>query len=432
MKYTLPFGDGSLTFTLPRGMRGTLVESAVFRPHPDPAALVREALAHPLDSPTLGELSVELDARRACIAFTDTSRACPDHLLVPLLLEELQAAGLSPGSIMLLCAVGVHRPITDAEMRTKLGDEVVDRYRVINHDARDAASLVQLGRTVHDIPLVINREAIHASLFISTGVVEPHNFAGYSGGAKTAVVGCGGEQTIAATHAVSMIERPGVRLGCVESNPFQEVIRAGGRAAGLKFALNVVLDGAGQVLAAAAGNPDAVHDQLVAFARELYEVPIDRQFDVAIAGVGGAKDANIYQATRAATYLYFAPTPVVRRGGIIIVPARCPEGPGFGIGEQRFHQALRDAPDIATLLTHLRTNGYPPGVQRTYMVARAMSELEFVIAGALHPQAIRECKMTPVDTLEEGLAYARRKLGKHLDVVVVPHALQTLPILTTS
>jgi nickel-dependent lactate racemase len=123
-----------------------------------------------------------------------------------------------------------------------------------------------------------------------------------------------------------MIERPGVQLGRIEDNPFQEVMRAGGKAAGLNLVLNVVLNDAGQALTAAAGSPDAVHDRLVTFARDVYEVPIDRQFDVAIAGVGGAKDANIYQATRAATYLYFAPTPVVRPGGVIAVPARCPEG----------------------------------------------------------------------------------------------------------
>jgi nickel-dependent lactate racemase len=429
MSYTVPYAEDTLTFDLPSGMRGTLVKNATLRPASDPASLVREALRHPLESPTLVELAARLDASRACIAFTDTSRACPDHLLVPLLLEHLEAAGLPPEAVSLLCAVGLHRPITEPEMRTKLGDGVVDGYRVINHDARDAASMVCLGKTVDDIPLFINNVAIEADLLIATGVVEPHNFAGYSGGAKTLVIGCGGEETIAASHGVRTIEQPGVRLGRVEGNPFQEMVRAGGKAAGLKFVLNVVLDGEGQILAACAGSPNAVHDRLVAFARSVYEVPIDRQFDVAIAGVGGAKDANIYQATRAATYLYFAPTPVVRSGGVIIVPARCPEGAGLGIGERRFHQALRDAPDVATLVNDLRRNGYPPGVQRTYMVARAMSDVEFVIAGSSCPEVVRECKMTAVNTIAEGLIYSRHKLGRDLDVAIVPHATQTLPVL---
>jgi nickel-dependent lactate racemase len=315
-------------------------------------------------------------------------------------------------------------------MRVKLGNRVVDRYRVINHEAQNTAGLVHLGQIVHDIPVVVNREAAEADLLIATGVVEPHNLAGYSGGAKTLIIGCGGEETIAATHAVSMLDRPGVRLGYVEKNPFQEAIRAGGKVAGLNFVLNVVLNDEGQILATQAGKPDAVHDRLVAFARNAYEVPVKRQFDVAIAGAGGAKDANIYQATRAATYLYFAPTPVVRAGGVIIVPARCPEGAGTGPGEQRFYHSLRDATDVPTLLANLRKNGYPPGVQRTFMVARAMAELEFVVAGSLHPEVVRECKMTPTDTLAAGLAYAQQKLGRALEVAIIPHALLTLPILT--
>ncbi|GAB4530205.1 MAG: nickel-dependent lactate racemase [Anaerolineae bacterium] len=429
MSYTVPFGDGTLSFDLPAGMRGTLVESRFPSPQRDPAALLRRALEQPLESPTLLELASQPHLRQVCIAFTDISRSCPDHLLVAFLLEQLRLAGLPRKAITLLCGVGLHRPITEAEMRARLGDGVVDNYRVINHDARHRAGLAHLGRTIHDIPLLINKEAVEADLLIATGVVEPHNFAGYSGGSKTVVIGCCGEETIAATHGVSMIDRPGVRLGCVENNPFQEVMRAGGRAAGLKFVLNVVLDGEGQILCALAGDPDAVHDRLVSFARGIYETPIDRQFDVAIAGVGGAKDANIYQATRAATYLYYAPTPVVRPGGMIIVPARCPEGAGSGVGEQRFHQVLRDAADIPALVAELREHGFPPGVQRTYMVARAMADVEFVVAGSLRPEAVRECKMTAVASLEEGLAYARRKLGSQLDVAIIPHALLTLPVL---
>lgn len=430
MSYTVPYGDATLTFNLPPGMRGTLIESPRLRPARDPLTLVREALTWPIDSPPLAELVAMLQPKRTCIAFTDTSRGCPDDLLIPPLLAQLAAAGLSPQTITLLCAVGLHRPITEAEMRVKLGEEVVARYRAINHDARDDSRLIDLGQTVHGIPLVINKEAVEADLLIATGVVEPHNFAGYSGGAKTLVIGCGGEESIAATHSVSMIGRPGVRLGRIDNNPFQAVVRTGGNAAGLNFVINVVLNEEGQVLAASAGKPEAVHDRLVAFARGVYEVAIERQFDVAIAGAGGAKDANIYQATRAGTYLYFAPTPVIRSGGMIIIPARCPEGAGAGIGEQRFHRALRDAVDVPTLVTDLQQNGYPPGVQRTYMVARAMSEVEFVVVGSLEPEIVRVCKMTPLGTIEAALAYAQQKLGRVLEVAIIPHALLTLPILT--
>lgn len=426
--YRVPFGESTLSFALPDGITAQVVTSGQRTPLADLEAAVNVALDAPIGSPPLEQWVASERPQTVCIAFTDATRACPDDLLVPAILARLHTVGVPDERITLLCAVGLHRPITEAEARFKLGDEVVDRYRVINHDARDPAGLARLGQTLHDIPLVVNREAAEADLLIATGVVEPHNFAGYSGGGKTVVIGCGGEETIAATHNVSMIEWPGVRLGRVEDNPFQKVVRAGAKAAGLKLVLNVVFDDEGQALVAAAGSPQAVHDRLVTFARDVYEVPIDRQFDVAIAGVGGAKDANIYQATRAATYLYFAPTPVVRSGGVIIVPARCPEGAGSGVGEQRFYRTLRDAPDIPTLVADLRREGYPPGVQRTYMVARAMSDVEFVVAGSRYPDVVRECKMRPVDTIEEGLAYAQQKLGQELDAVIVPHALLTLPV----
>jgi nickel-dependent lactate racemase len=428
MRYTVPYGDDTLTFALPAGMRGTLIESAAVQPPGDFKAVLREALERPLDSPTLSALAAGAGVKRVCIAFTDSSRACPDQLLVPLLLDQLAAAGLPDRAITLVCAVGLHRPLSQADLRAKLGERVVDSYRVINHTAQDEAGLVHLGQSWYHVPLIVNKEAVEADLLITTGVVEPHNFAGYSGGAKTLTIGCGGEATIAATHSVAMIDRPGVRLGRIVDNPFQEVVRAGAVAAGLDFVFNVVLDGQDRILAAAAGSPNAVHDTLVASARRLYEVSVERQFDLAVAGAGRAKDANIYQATRAATYLYYAPTSVVRPGGLIIVPARCPEGAGAGVGERRFHHALRDAPDVSTLVSQLRQNGYPPGVQRTYMAARAMSEIEFLIAGAQDPSVVRECKMTPVASIEEGLAYAQRKLGRDLALAIVPHATQTLPI----
>lgn len=429
MQYTVTCGADILMFNLPSGMRGTLLENKKLPSPQNPALLIKEALDRPLDSASLVDLVAKTRAKRICIAFTDTSRACPDHLLVPPMLAQLEANRVSPEKITLVCAVGLHRPVTEMELRNKLGNMIADRYRVVIHNARDVRGLSNIGHTLYGIPVSANRQVAEADLLIATGVVEPHNFAGYSGGSKTVVIGCGGEETISGTHSPAMLDRPGVRLGSIENNPFQKVIRAAGKMIGLNFVLNVVLDGDRRILAAAAGDATAVHEHLVAFARQVYEAPITRQFDVAIAGVSSPKDTNIYQATRAATYLYFAPVPVVRPGGIIIIPARCPEGAGKGPGEQRFYQALRQADDISSLVTTLRQCGYAPGAQRAYMVAQAMTSVEFVVVGSLHPEIIRECKMTPIDSIEDALTYARNKLGQNLEVAIIPHALQTLPIL---
>jgi len=177
-----------------------------------------------------------------------------------------------------------------------------------------------------------------------------------------------------------------------------------------------------------AGEPIETHRQLVERARSLYQVPIPHQYDVVIGGAGFPKDANLYQASRAASYLFFAPTPVVRRGGYLIIPARCEEGAGEGVGEQRFLAALRDAPDLQFILDDARKNGYPPGQQRAFVMAKVLEQNKVIIVGSEYPELVAECKMLPVATMDEALAIAQADLGMELDVLVVPHALLTLPI----
>jgi nickel-dependent lactate racemase len=163
-------------------------------------------------------------------------------------------------------------------------------------------------------------------------------------------------------------------------------------------------------------------------AKEMYEAPVERQYDVVIGGVGYPKDANLYQASRAASYLYFAPTPVVRPGGFLVIPARCEEGAGEGAGEQRFIDKMRGAETMTALLDELRRTGYPPGAQRAFIMAKVMEDNPVVIVGSETPDVVREAKMIPVETIDEALQMAAEKLGPELEVLIVPHALLTLPI----
>ncbi len=424
--YTIPFGEGELVFSLPAGMKAQVATSAAPAAPVEPAAAIQAALDRPVGSPSLEELVAAIGPQRVCLVFTDATRACPDHLLVPSILARLEAAGLPDRAVTLLCAVGLHRPSTEAEKRAKLGEAVVDRYHVIDHDAGNKESLVDLGRTPADIPLAVSRLAYEADLLIATGIVEPHQYAGYSGGAKTVSIGCGGEETIAFTHGPKMLDRPEVRLGRIEGNPFQAAVRRVGEQAGLRFVLNVVQDESRNLLKVAAGGPVAVHNELVAFARRLFETEHPHPYDLAIAGVGAPKDVNLYQASRAITYLQLTATPAVRPGGIIILPAPCPEGAGQGVGEQRFWTALRDAPDVETMLAEMRTHGYPPGAQRAFVVGQALAGVEVIVVGAQDSQVVRDCKMRPAETMEEALAWATDKLGPRPNTLIVPHALQTL------
>jgi nickel-dependent lactate racemase len=426
MRYTLPYGTGSLSFELPATMRAHLACSRSLPPLADLEAAVCAALRNPVGAPPLAELAKP--GMRVVIAFTDATRACPDRALIEPLLAELKACGVRDADATLLCAVGMHRASTPAEKLAKLGPDLLRRCRVVDHDARDAAGLVDLGLSASGVPLSVSRLAYEADLLIATGVVEPHQYAGYSGGAKTLSVGAAGEAMIAYTHGPAMLELPGTRLGRIMGNPFREAVNEAGRRAGLRLVVNVVLDEDQQVVALRAGDPLAAFEELVAVARGLYEAPIPQQFDAAIGGVGYPKDANLYQATRGASYLYFAPLPVLRLGGLIVLPARCQEGAGEGVGEQRFFEAMRAAPDVQTIVETARREGYPPGQQRAFIMAKVLSDVEVVIVGADDPELVRACKLTPLPDMAAAIAYIERRCGSQARVLVVPHCLLTLPV----
>ena len=425
-RYRVPYGTSLLEFAIPPTMRVTVAASQPTEPLKDAEHAVIEALAHPIGSRPLREQAKP--GMRVCVVFTDSTRACPDHLLVPALLAELDEAGIRDEDITLLCGVGLHRPSTPEEKITKLGAAVAARYRVIDSDPRDPSTLADLGQTPGGVPVQVHRAAVDARLVIATGVVEPHQLAGYSGGAKTLAVGAAGEGLIAYTHGPALVDHPGTRLGRIDGNPFREIITEAARRAGLRFILNVVLDDDKRILRVSAGHPELAFEDLVAFARPIYEVSIPHAYDIAVGGAGFPKDANLYQASRVASYLALGPTPAVRQGGYLIIPARCQEGAGSGAAEQRFLSALGDAPDLHSILETARRIGYPPGQQRAFVMAKVLERARVVVVGSECPDLVAACKMIPAETMEAALGLAAQELGQFCSVLVVPHALLTLPV----
>jgi lactate racemase len=425
--YRIPYSKSFLEFQLPPGIEAAEVISKQMVPLQDVRHAIEDALSNPIGTSPLVELARPGD--QACIVFTDSTRASPDHLLVPALLNVLKVAGIRDEDITLLCGTGMHRPSTRMEKIAKLGADVVNLYRVIDNDPQNPNALVDLGITQGGVPVQVHRLAVEADLLIATGIVEPHQYAGYSGGSKTLAVGAAGEALIAHTHGPAFVDNPCTRLGKIEGNPFQEAVREAGQRAGLRFILNVVLDDEKRILRVRAGDPISAYEDLVAFARSVYEVPIPHQYDVVIGGAGYPKDSNLYQASRAPSYLFFAPIPVVRPGGYLIIPARCEEGAGQGVGEQRFLSAMRDAPDIQYILEDARHNGYPPGQQRAFVMAKVLEQAHVIIVGSECPDLVAACKMIPAATMEEALNISASDLGQGYRVLIVPHALLTLPMI---
>jgi nickel-dependent lactate racemase len=426
-KYKIAFSKAELEFELPSERRVQIADAKPVKPLEDLDLAIQEVLDNPIGMPPLREIAQP--GQKVCLVFTDSTRSTPDDRLVPALLRELELAGVQDQDITLLCGIGMHRPSTDQEKNTILGSRVVSRYRVIDNEPQNPAVLVDLGTTPGGVPVQIHQAAVQADLLIATGIVEPHQYAGYSGGRKTLAVGAAGEPLIAYTHGPEFVDHPGTRLGVIENNPFHEALMVAAERAGLDFILNVVMNDQKKVLRVAAGEPTQAFLDLVAFAKSVYEVSIPHAYDIVIGGVGYPKDCNLYQASRAPTYLFFAPEPVVKEGGYLIIPARCEEGVGSGVGEQRFLAGMRDAPNIPSILSDARQNGYPPGQQRAFVLAKVLEKARIIIVGSEHPELVADCKMIPAATMEEALSIADKDLGKTSDILLVPHAMLTLPVI---
>ena len=434
--FRVPYGQQQLEFMLQPWFDIDVVESETMPPIDDVAAGARDALARPRGTPGLADLArdaVRLNPRAtAIIAVTDLTRACPDDALVPPLLAELNAGGIPDARITVIVAIGLHRGTTDEERRKKLGS-VVDRVSVVDSDGRDPAKWADLGSIPpYGVPGFTQKIVKEADLVVATGIVEPHQYAGWSGGRKTIAIGCCGEPVITATHGMRFLEDPGVRLAKIEANPFHETIAEIARRAGVSFCLNVVTDDRERVVAIEAGAPDDVLRALVAVGERLYTRPIPKQYDIVIAGVGKPKDVNLYQASRAATYLRFAPTPVVREGGAIIIPAQLDEGAGEGPGEQRFLAALERAESPAAVVEEARRH-FAGGEQRAVMVALTLQHCLVIVAASESPEVVRLAKLRAAVDVEEALDIAYEHIGRpeRAAVLLVPHALHTLPVVTS-
>lgn len=420
VSYSLPFGDGHLVFNLPAEWQASPIDT-VNRSYP----------LSPL-APAIIQQKLEDFARQICdshpagqpviAVFTDATRACPDQQLLEPMTRILHTAGIP---VKFLCATGMHRPSTTQEKVDKLGSWLVENFEVIDHDATHTVTLEE----VNGVPLEVN-PLLQQGAVLMVGLVEPHQYAGYSGGAKTAVIGCGGANTIAITHGPQFLEEPGTRLGQIEGNPFQDFIRAGGKKLGLKYAVNVVLTEEGEIALLETGAPDMVHDSLIAQARLFFETPVPHApYDIVIAGIGAPKDVNLYQASRAATYIGLSARPVIRQGGGIICPAPLPEGAGQGIGEKNFFQALQDFGPTLNLIQNLQTFGCKPGEQRAYMLAKLAENAHVIIVGAENPALVRQAWLHPAADMAEAarIAFSLTKVTVPR-LLIVPHALGTIPV----
>lgn len=321
MKVRLAYGAGGLEVELPE--QTTVVEPAYHAGADDEAAVLRAALRAPVAGPPLSELGKR--GMKVAISMCDGTRAQPRDKMLPAVLAELD---VNDEDVVILVATGTHRGNTDAELRAMLGDELVDRVRVVNHDARDKATLTFLGEHGDGVPVWINSEWVQADLRITTGFVEPHFFAGFSGGPKLVTPGLAGLETVLVLHDAQRIGDPKATWGVLDDNPVHKDIRAAAAAAAPHFSFDVILNREQKVIEAFAGELGPMHEAACEAAQRFAMQAVPAPFDVVVTSNSGYPlDQNLYQAVKGMS----AAAKVVKPGGLIVCAAECRDGfPGHG------------------------------------------------------------------------------------------------------
>jgi nickel-dependent lactate racemase len=393
----------------------------------DPQDAVAAALAHPLGARRLQELAAGTEGAVA-IAIPDASRSCPSPLVLRHLLMELERAGVSSERIRVVIGCGLHAPTDETAKRRLVGDEVLRRVAVLDGHGL-ASPTVDLGRTSLGAPVRIVTAVAEAALTICVGIVEPHLYAGFSGGVKGVAIGCAGHETIAWTHHPAFISRPGVALAQLANNPFQQTLTEIAARTSLSWAVNLVVDERGRPAAVAAGDPALVQSALAATHASAWLHETAEQYDVIVAGVPAPKSDNLYQASRAATYVGLAARPALAPGGLLVLCADLPDEGGAGPGERNFLATLAGARSAAELVARGRREPLGPGGQRSFVLARVLERFRLAPVRARTPSflaPLAHLGVTAFDSVAAAIAAEQQRLGRRVRVLAVADALTTL------
>jgi len=379
----------------------------------DPAAEAIGAIDNPIGSPPLEELA--RGKRRAVVILSDHTRPVPSRILVPPMLERLRRG--NPGiDITLLVATGCHRPTTRAELVEKLGEEIVANERIAMHVCTDDSAMVDAGFLPSGGRLRLNRLALEADLLVSEGFIEPHFFAGYSGGRKSILPGIAARETVLANHCAEFISSPFARTGILEGNPIHRDMVFAADQARLAFVANAVLAPGKRVVRVFAGAHRAAHEAGCAFLARHCGVDVP-EADIAVTSNGGHPlDQNVYQAVKGMT----AAEAATRDGGVIVICAAC----GDGHGGESFHRMLAEAQSPQELLARIASvpkDRTQPDQWEAQILARILSRRRVIVVTRDCDHALlRSMGLEAASSLVEALGMADASAGARSKIAVIP------------
>lgn len=420
MRLRLDYGTDGLDVNVP-DTHVTVIEPVFLPAAPDPHATLVEALRHPVDRPPLRELS--RGARRVAVSVCDITRAQPRRQMLEALFAEMP--DVRPEEFTILIATGTHRANTPDELVRMLGPDIVQRCRVVNHVARDASTLREIGTTSTGVRVLLNREWLDADFRITTGFVEPHFFAGFSGGPKMVAPGLAGIDTVMTLHDAKRIGHPNAVWGITEGNPIHDDVREIARMERVDFSVDVTLNRDQQITAAFAGEILSEHRLACARAKSTVMREVAAPFDVVLTTNSGYPlDQNLYQAVKGMS----AAAKIVKPGGTIICAAECRDGlPNHG----SYGAVLRSQPSPADLLKMITTAGYSAPDQWQVQIQAQIqlkARVQVKTSGLTHEE-VRAAHFEPIDDVEAAVCDALRRAAEGATLCVLPQGPQTIPYL---
>jgi nickel-dependent lactate racemase len=420
MQFTLDYGRTGLNVTLPadRVVGPLAIRDA--EPLADPAAALESALGDPIGAKPLAEIA--RGRRDACILICDITRPVPNRLILPPILRTLESAGIPRDKITILVATGLHRPNEGAELVEMVGEEIAANYRIDNHHGKVLDEHDYLGTTPAGVPIWLDSRYVRADLKITTGLIEPHLMAGYSGGRKVICPGIAALETVKIWHGPRFLEHPNADAGIVAGNPVHEENTRIALIAGCDFIVNVCIDGKRRVTWLGAGDMIKAWEAGAKFVESVVKVPVPEPVDVVLTSCAGYPlDTTWYQAVKGLT----GALPIVKKGGTIVLAASLSEG----LGSPEFQRLLADNPDLAEFKRRILGEDYFVMDQwQLEEFAKVVAHCKVtVVTDGLSADELRKCHVEPAANAESAVAAALAAAGPAAKVAVIPKGPYVLP-----
>ncbi|MFZ7132695.1 MAG: nickel-dependent lactate racemase [Eubacteriales bacterium] len=415
LKIKLPYGKINKEVEIEDArLQGVLLsQTHEYTPEKGETELVEDAVNNPTNSPPLSELAK--DKKNIVIISSDHTRPVPSHITMPVLLENVRKTN-KDGKITILVATGAHRPSTDAELRDKYGDEIVDSVNIEMHDSKKEEDMIDLGTLPSGGSLMLNKIALEADLLIAEGFIEPHFFAGFSGGRKSILPGIASYKTVLANHCSEFIDSKYARTGILENNPLHIDMLYAAEKANLAFILNVVINQEKEVIAAFAGHREDAHYKGCDFLNNLAGAD-SKKADIVITTNGGYPlDQNIYQAVKGMT----AAEASIKENGVIIMASECSDGHG---GEA-FYETFKDADSPEEIMKEILTKHRDetiPDQWESQVLSRILIKHEVIMVTGAPKEMVEDMHMHYAESVEEALEKAQKMINKDdYSITVIP------------